>query len=72
MRATGVVEGDPASDASLCLGAGFPSMQIGAFILQRPPDTLDEDVVEIAGFAVRRDLGLGPIQPVGPVEGGEL
>jgi hypothetical protein len=29
-------------------------------------------VVEISGFAVHGDLGLGPLQPVGPVEGSEL
>ena len=29
-------------------------------------------VVQISGFAVHRDFGLGPLQPVGPVEGREL
>ena len=67
-----VVEGDPASDAGLGLGSGFPGMQIDAFIFQRPPEALDEDVVQVSGFAIHRDFGLGPLQPVGPVEGCEL
>ena len=43
-----VVEGDPAPDASLGLRARLPSVQVDAFILQGPPETLDEDVVEAA------------------------
>ena len=46
-----VVEGDPASDASPGLCPGFPSVQVDAFILQGPPKALDEDVVQIPGFA---------------------
>lgn len=62
-----VVEGDPASDARFCLRSGFPGVQIEIFILQRPPETFNEDVVEVSGFAIHRDLGLGPLQPVGLV-----
>ncbi len=47
-----VVKGDPASDAGSCLRPSFPSVQIDAFILQGPPQPLDEDVVETASFAV--------------------
>ena len=46
-----VVEGDPAPDASLGLRAGSPSVQVDAFILQGPPEALDEDVVEAAPLA---------------------
>jgi hypothetical protein len=67
-----VVSRDPVSHASLGLGPGFSCVEIDAFILQRPPEALDEPVVEIAGFAVHRHLGLCPFQPVGPVEGSEL
>ena len=67
-----VVEGDPTTDACLGLRAGLPGVQVDAFILERPPQALDEDVVKVAGFAVHRYLCLGPFQPVGPVEGGEL
>lgn len=63
-----VVEGDPATDASLSLRAGLPRMQINAFILQGPPEAFDEDVVEAAPFTVHRDPAADPFQPVGPGE----
>ena len=43
-----------------------------AFILQRPPKALAEDVVQLPGFAIHGDLCLGPLQAVGSVEGREL
>ena len=55
VRALVVVEGDPTSDADPSLRPGFPGVQIDAFILQGPPETLDEDVVDTAPFAVHRD-----------------
>lgn len=67
-----VVEGDPAPDADLGLRPGFPSVQIDAFILQGAPEALDEDVVDAAPFAVHRDPGAHPFQPVRPGEGREL
>ncbi len=45
-----VVEGDPAPDAGLGLRAGFPGVQTDAFILQRPPEAVNEDVVEVSGL----------------------
>ena len=67
-----VVECDPASDASFSLRSGFPCVQVDAFLLQGPPEALDEDVVDAAPFAVHRDPGADPLQPVGPGEGREL
>ena len=79
-----IAEADPATDARLCPGPGFASVQIDACILQGPPEACHVEgmtgigpkecprVVEIPGFAVHRDLGPGPLQSVGPVEGGEL
>ena len=52
-----VVEGDPRSDGGLCLRSCFPGVQIDAFILQRSPQTLDEDIVDAAPFAIHRDPG---------------
>ena len=52
VRALVVVEGDPAPDADPSLRAGFPGVQINAFILQGPPETLKEVVVDAAPFAV--------------------
>ncbi len=40
--------------------------------IQGSPQTFDKDVVEAASFAVHRDPGPGPLQPVGPSEGCEL
>lgn len=67
-----VVECDPASDTRLGLGPGFPGVQIDACVFQGSPQALNEDVVQLAGFAVHGDLDLGPFQLVGPVEGCEL
>ena len=67
-----VVEGDPTTDGCLGLRAGLPGVQVDAFILERPPQALDEDVVEAAALAVHRDPGSNPLQPVGPGEGREL
>ena len=67
-----VVESDPAPDTGLGLRAGFPGVQIDAFVFQGSPKALDEDVVQRPGFAVHGYLGLGPLQSVGPVEGCEL
>jgi len=47
-------------------------LQVDAFILQRPPEALNKDVVETATLAVHRDQGPDPLQPVGPGEGREL
>ena len=47
-----IVEGHPFADARLCLRAGFPSMQVDAFVFQAAPETLDKDVVEEPALAV--------------------
>ena len=52
-----VVEDDPAPNAGLGLRSGLPSMQVDAFILQGPPETLDEDIVQAAPLTVHRDPG---------------
>jgi hypothetical protein len=67
-----VVEGDPPPDAGLGLRSSFPGVQVDAFILQGPPETLDEDVVEAAPLAIHRDSGANPFQPGSPGEGCEL
>ena len=72
VRALMVVEGDPAPDADPRLRSSFPSVQIDAFILQGPPQPLDEDVVDAAPFAVHRNPSANPFQAVSPDEGREL
>ncbi len=68
MWAIVVVESDPATDASPCLRTSLPGVQVDAFILQGPPQPLDEDVVETTPFAVHRDPVADPFQSIGPGE----
>ena len=68
VRPLAIVKIYPASDPGLGLRAGFPSVQINAFILQRPPEPFDEDIVDAAALAVHRDLDAGALQAVGPGE----
>lgn len=66
------IEGDPAADACLGLRSGVPNVQGDAFILQGPPEALDEDIVDAAPFAVHRDPGAALFQPISPGEGRDL
>lgn len=50
-----IVECHPAHHACLRLQARFPRAQVNALVLQQPPQTLDEDVVDATAFAVHRD-----------------
>lgn len=47
-------------------------MQVDAFVFRGPPEAIYEDVVSIVGFAIHRDIGLFPRQPVTLVKGREL
>ena len=47
-----IVELDPLGDASPGFGAGFPSMQIDAFVFQRSPKPFHEDVVKEPSFSI--------------------
>ncbi len=47
-------------------------MQVHAFILQRPPQTLDHAVINPAAFAVHANLDLRIAQYVDPVAAGKL
>lgn len=47
-------------------------MQIDAFIFQRPPQPLDEDVVEQPTLPIHRDPHARPAQSIPPSEGREL
>lgn len=67
-----VVEGNPPANPGLCLRAGFPCVQIDAFILQGPPEAFDEYVVEAPPLAIHAVPGPDPFQPVSPGEGREL
>jgi len=56
VRPLAIIEIYPAADPGLGLRAGFPSVQINAFILQRPPEPFDEDIVDAAALAATRHL----------------
>lgn len=47
-------------------------LMVTILMFQGPPKALDEDVVQIPGFAVHEYLRLCPLQPVCPFEGCEL
>lgn len=48
VRALRVVEPNPVIDDPFCLEAVGDFMQVNGLLFQRPPQPLDEDVVEIA------------------------
>jgi len=50
-----VLELDPLSDTSLGLRSVLPSVQVDAFLFQRPPEPFDDDVVEGTSFSIHRD-----------------
>ncbi len=47
MRASDVVEGQIAADASAGLGHGLVGVEVDLLVFDRPPEPLDEDVVLI-------------------------
>ncbi len=72
VRSLTIVKGDPFCNAGFGLRSGLPSVPIDTFILQGPPQALDEDVVDTAALSVHRDPGPDPLQPVGPGKGREM
>ena len=54
------------------LPATGESMEIDAFVFERAPESLDEDVVEEPTAPVHRDPRAGVSQALGPGPGGEL
>lgn len=52
VRAALIVELHPFPDTHAGLWPGLPGMQINALVFQSAPQTLDEDVVQIAALAI--------------------
>jgi hypothetical protein len=46
MGPLGIVVGHPLADPGPRLGAGLEGVEIDAFVFQRPPQALEEDVVQ--------------------------
>src|SRR3546814_8960883 len=59
VRSLGVVIGDPPAEASPELRVGLEGVEIGAFIFQRPPEPLNEDIVHPAAPAIHADAHVG-------------
>ncbi len=68
----GIVVADPPTDPCSCLTAGLEGIEVDAFVFQRSPQPLDEDVVHPAATAVHRDADVGIVQGVGEGKAGEL
>src|SRR5271169_5254484 len=68
----GVVVADPTPDPGSCLTAGLEGIVEVAFVFERSPQPLDEDVVHPAAATVHRDADFGLPQGVGEGKAGEL
>ena len=67
-----IVLGDPPAEADTQLGTCLERVQVDAFVLQRPPEPLNEDIVHPAAASVHADPHLGIAQHVGEVGAGKL
>lgn len=72
VRASVVVEFHPPADTHVGLRPVRPDMQIDTLVFQRLPHTLDEDVVQIAALALRRDTDARSAQAVCSEKRGDL
>lgn len=72
MRTHAVVVVDPAVNAGPCFAAGLESMQVDAFIFDRPPEPLDHDVVHPASLAIHGNAGAGLLEHGGECIAGKL
>src|ERR1700684_1035349 len=62
----------PTSDPGSWLAAGLKGTEVDAFVFQRSPQPLDEDVVHPAATPVHRDTDVGVLQGIGEGQAGEL
>ena len=72
MRAHLVVEVDPRADDAFGVQTVAKLVEVHRLVLQRPPQPLDEDVVEEAAPAVHRERRAGTQHPVRERLAGEL
>jgi len=72
MRAMVVIIGEPSAQAGTQFRSGLEGVQIDAFVLHRPPEPFDEDIVHPASPAVHADLDLGCAQHPDEGVAGEL
>jgi hypothetical protein len=67
-----VVVGDVTGYSGSCIRTGFVGVEIDFFVLERLPESLDEDVVALGDFAVHADPDVVTLEHVDEVGGGEL
>src|SRR5271169_1534662 len=72
MGSVGIIVADPTSDAGFCLTAGLKGIVEDAFVFQRSPQPLDEDVVHPTTATVHRDADAGILQGAGEGKASEL
>ena len=72
MWARVVVEAEPGADHALRVAAVGQLVQVHRLVLQRTPQPLDEDVVEVAAATVHGAERTGRAQPAGERDAGEL
>lgn len=72
MRPEPIVKVDPSADSGTSFGAGFKSVQIHAFILERAPEEFDEDIVQPAATAIHGNVDTVLPQDIGEREADEL
>ena len=63
MRPEPIVKVDPSADFGTSFGAGFKSVQIHAFILERAPEEFDEDIVQPAATAIHGNADIRAAAP---------
>ena len=51
-----VIIGEPPAKTGTQFRAGFKGVQVDAFVFQRPPEPLDEDIVHPASPAIHADF----------------
>ena len=67
-----VIVVDPTTDPCSCLTAGLEGIEVDAFVFQRAPQPLDEDVIHPTATTVHRDADVGILQGVAEGKAGEL
>ena len=72
MGPLGVVEVDPFADDPFGLEAIGQFVEVNRLVFERPPESLDEDVIHAAAPAVHGDRDLLALERAGKVKAGEL
>ena len=72
MGTLAVVTVNPAADSLPGLTSCFECVEIDSFVFERPPESLDHNVVHPAALGVHRDFDVGLFQNAGERIAGKL